>query len=368
MRSKSSIPYVFAAAGAVIITMMAIFIQPLLLVRFTIFFLFSFFILTLSLILSIIGPNRFRYRLRDWSDESKYFRPEYDRDKFNVVLDTHCHTRKSPDGALKLRQLVAYHKAVGFNACVVTDHNIIGHIEEMKRLNEENAGEFLIIPGMEYTTSRIHMCFLGIEEWEIDSIPSEPTDDEIRDAIRKVHDMGGVAVVCHYPWSTWGYYPRTHDHPSREQVYDWGADYIEVSCWDDDRLPIDYASYTFVTSPTRPNIAPCVGTDVHEPYRAQICGWTLLRAKELTIDAVMEELRALRTDVHLLSECVSYPIRHRRNTLHVFLTPFMALGKAIQRAHLGGHTNNIETGSIASWIGWIEALFILFEAVRFVIK
>ncbi len=368
MTSRSWIPYIFAGVGALAIAALAVFSAPMVLVRFTVFFLISLFVITASIYMSFVGPDRFRYKLRDWKDKSKNIVPNYDREKFNIVLDTHSHTRNSPDGALTLVQSIAYHKAVGFNAAVITNHNLVTHLNEIKKLNEVNAGKFLLIPGMEWTTGRIHMCFIGIDGWSTDSIPYNPTDEQIRSAIDEAHARGGVVTVCHYPWSTWGYYPRTHDHPTREQVYDWGADFIEVACWDDDKLPIDYASYTFVNSPTRPNIGPCCGTDVHEPYTAQICGWTLLKAEDLSIESVMEQLRRHRTEALLLSEGKPYPFRHRRNTLQIVFAPLVGLGRAFRRVHLGGNSTNVESAAIAAWVGWIETLFVLFEILRVTVR
>jgi hypothetical protein len=65
-----------------------------------------------------------------------------------------------------------------------------------------------------------------------------PTDEEIQRVINKTHELGGLAVVNHIPWST-ANENRLIDHPSLEQLIDWGIDYVEIV----NEEYFDYQSY-----------------------------------------------------------------------------------------------------------------------------
>ena len=78
------------------------------------------------------------------------------------------------------------------------------------------------------------------------------------------------------------------DHPKREEVYDWGADFIEIvneGTW-------DQASYDFVSGNEMGMVA---GTDMHSP--SPVWGWTTLWVDELSHDAIWEQLVLRNTTV-----------------------------------------------------------------------
>ncbi len=332
-----------------------------LLIRAIFFILGCFLLIAISVVVSLIGPRRVVYRLEDWGDPKQYYHPPYDTAKWNVTLNTHAHTRYS-DGKLSVEEAIKYHQAVGFTAAVFTDHNTMANLPEVEQMQAKYAGKFVVIPGVEYTTLRIHMCFLGVREWDCSTIPPHPTDDQIQAAITEVHRRGGVVVVCHYPWSTGGSRPRILDHPTREQVLAWGADFIECANWDDDIALTDPESYEFCK--THPAIGPCAGTDMHDPIKDPLVGWTLLHAAEFTEGGIMEELRAHRTDVALQPVGVPYPIKHSVNWKFKVLRPLYMLGDMWKNLHRGGPVANLDTGGLVAWFGFLFLIFTLLEGLR----
>jgi predicted metal-dependent phosphoesterase TrpH len=86
---------------------------------------------------------------------------------------------------------------MGFNACVITDHNTLKNSDDIAEMALKYQNEIVVIQGMEYTTSRIHMNFIGIYSWNL-RVPIVPTDQEILEAIEEVHQQGGVVSVNHY--------------------------------------------------------------------------------------------------------------------------------------------------------------------------
>ncbi|TXT61681.1 MAG: membrane protein of unknown function [Promethearchaeota archaeon] len=335
-------------------------------IRFIIFIigLFTFFVISIGM--NWFGPSKYTYKLEDWDDTDKWYQVDYDKNKWNVILDTHTHTSAS-DGKLSVEQVIKYHQSVGFNACVITDHNTMRNIEEVLRLKRKYKDEFILIPGMEYTTFRIHICLIGITQWDCKKIPSRPTDQQIKEVIEKTHEMGGVVAVCHYPWSTWARHstgePRMSTHPTREQMLEWGVDLIECANWDDDISLIDYKSYEFAR--TRNSIGPCVGTDMHEPYKNPLCGWTLLNAKEFTAEAVLQELKNHRTEVLLKPEGAQYPIIHTRNIWYDIFRPLIMLGEKFEDLFRWDKSPVINYAGMSSWIIYFFLIFLIFEIALF---
>ena len=53
---------------------------------------------------------------------------------------------------------------------------------------------------------------------------ANPTDDDLKHVIRQTHQQGGLVVANHIIWDQW----VLQNPPTREQLEEWGVDYIEV--------------------------------------------------------------------------------------------------------------------------------------------
>ena len=244
------------------------------------------------------------YTDNDWKGITPHIPPGYDNSKHNVVFDHHSHTNYS-DGKLTIKQNVEWHIAMGFNAMAITDHNKMRQFEKIEGIRQQYTEKgVIILTGFEWTTTRLHLNFLGISKWD-ERVPYKPKDDKIIDVINKVHDQDGIVVCNHIPWSI--YEAKYKNHPSRESLLDWGIDYIEIV--NDDSLPknvFDQESYNFCMN-HQGEIGMITGTDMHDPHllaSGGVHGWTLLNIKESTEEALMEELRKKKTEI-LYSE-ISY--------------------------------------------------------------
>ncbi|KAJ1834815.1 hypothetical protein LPJ63_001630 [Coemansia sp. RSA 2711] len=212
---------------------------------------------------------------------------------YNVLLDGHSHTTLS-DGRLTPEQLVEYAIAQGFNALIVTDHNTVsGGLRAEKYAREQYAGQFVVIPGMEYSNCRVHMNLIDINTTVDDGGGSAyPSDDDIRRVIARTHALGGLAIVNHIPWSTriqerLGR-PRLPAHPRVQDLVAWGVDGFEVI----NQATFDMPTLQFMRS-TNSSLLFMTGSDVHAPGKAY--AWTVLRAPTLTRGDIMHEIRAGRT-------------------------------------------------------------------------
>jgi hypothetical protein len=234
---------------------------------------------------------------KDWEGIKPHVPPGYDPVKHNIVFDHHSHTSYS-DGALSIKENVEWHLYMGFNALAITDHNNMRHLEKINEIKEELLNKsILILSGIEWTTIRLHLNFLGISKWN-ERIPYKPKDDKIIDVIKNVHDQGGIVICNHIPWSI--YEANYKNHPSRDMLLKWGVDYIEIVNDDSQTENVfDQESYNFCLE-HKGKIGMITGTDMHKPnglVSGGVHGWTLLNLKEITEEALMEELRKKKTKI-----------------------------------------------------------------------
>jgi len=239
----------------------------------------------------------YTYTDNNWKDLMPHNPPGYDKSKHNVVFDHHSHTHYS-DGKLTIKQNIEWHIAMGFNAIAITDHNNMRYMEKINGIKQEYAHKrFIILNGFEWTTTRLHLNFLGISKWD-ERVPYKPKDGKIIEVINKIHDLDGIVVCNHIPWSI--NEAKYKNHPSRETLLEWGIDYIEIV--NDDSLPenvFDQESYNFCLK-HKGEIGMLTGTDMHDPHNFEsggVHGWTLLNIREFTEEALMEELRKKNTEI-----------------------------------------------------------------------
>jgi hypothetical protein len=236
-----------------------------------------------------------KYTENDWKAVTPHVPPNYGASKYNLIFDHHSHTNYS-DGVLTIKQNVEWHIAMGYNALAITDHNNMRHLEKIDKVKDEYFQKnILVLSGIEWTTLRIHLNFIGVSKWDT-RISYKPNDETIIDAINKAHDQGGIVICNHIPWSL--YEAKYKNHPTREQLLEWGIDYIEIV--NDDSLPenvFDQESYDFCLKHKR-KIGMITGTDMHKPdglVSGGVHGWTCLNLKNFTEESLMDELRKKNT-------------------------------------------------------------------------
>jgi hypothetical protein len=102
-----------------------------------------------------------------------------------INADLHVHTTYSKDSLITPKDLVYYAKKRGLNAVAVTDHN---QLEGAYKIAKET--DFLIIPGMEVSSSDGHIIALNIHELI-------PRGFSALETVELIHKAGGVAIACH---------------------------------------------------------------------------------------------------------------------------------------------------------------------------
>ncbi|KAF9920305.1 hypothetical protein FBU30_009897, partial [Linnemannia zychae] len=212
---------------------------------------------------------------------------------YDVLLDGHSHSIYS-DGRMSSETLLKWHLANGFNAVIVSDHNTIegGLAAQEIALSDEYVNKITVIPAMELSTCRLHMNLIGINETIDYAIKKWPTDDDLRKTIARTHELGGLAIINHIPWSNtteYGYeLPRMQNHPSRELLVDMGIDGFEIV----NSGTLDTISLKFIQDH---NLLLMTGSDVHYPD-SNAYSWTILNTNgNRTANNIMAQLKARRT-------------------------------------------------------------------------
>ncbi|KAG0334552.1 hypothetical protein BG000_008236 [Podila horticola] len=299
---------------------------------------------------------------------------------YDVLLDGHSHTTYS-DGRMTPETLIKWHIANGYNAVIVTDHNTIkGGLAAQMIAKEKYADQITVIPGMELTCCRLHMNLIGINETIDIAITKWPTDDQLRATIKRTHDLGGLAIINHIPWSNtteYGYQlPRMQHHPSREALVEMGIDGIEIV----NGGTLDTISLKFIQDH---NLLLMAGTDVHYPDTGAF-GWTILSTgtTNRSQDNIMAQLRARRTSF-LFDPTGTQPVAYPPESVEYYKTaPPTLLGQYFQMFwsdQTGMYSFSPEGGFcheefltirwrlIGFFVAWVLVGFLLFEAARLVV-
>jgi predicted metal-dependent phosphoesterase TrpH len=190
--------------------------------------------------------------------------------------NTHSHSTES-DGRLSIQDRFAAYRDGGYDFLVLTDHRKVSDV------SAESRPHFLAISGSEvhpdnpYGGDRYHFVAINIHE------PIRDTELHPNEAIEAVRAQGGEVVVCHPYWCG-----HTINDLQPLQGY-FALEVFNATCmaigkgfsephWDD---LLDKAGPTF-------GIA---ADDAHGTDLDVFQGWISVKARELTIGAILDALR-----------------------------------------------------------------------------
>jgi predicted metal-dependent phosphoesterase TrpH len=183
-----------------------------------------------------------------------------------IKADLHVHTTYSKDSLITPKDLVFYAKKRGLNAVAITDHN---QLEGAYKIAKET--NFLIIPGMEVSSSDGHIVALNVHELI-------PRGYSAVETVERIHRLGGVAIACH---------PYVLFKGCLKEKVCATFDAIEV---------INARAFPFKSSvkkaeetAERFKLSRVAGTDAH--YGPQIgYGYTVIEAVEPTVEAITKAI------------------------------------------------------------------------------
>ncbi|KAI9304848.1 Polymerase/histidinol phosphatase-like protein, partial [Cunninghamella echinulata] len=262
----------------------------------------------------------------------------------------------------------------GYNAVIVSDHNTLSgglFAEKLALENDYYRERIVVIPAIEYTCCRIHMNLVGINE-TIKVGPPVPTDDQLREVIKRTHELGGIVIVNHIPWSntTQVNYdlPRLPNHPSVADLIAWGVDGFEI-------INQDTFDYPTMQIAQRHNLIQMIGTDVHHPS-VPANAWLTVNSPSMNKTDIMNEIIARRTSFLYDPTGTPYLSYPTTPSLYNFLTPLTWLGDyfgmfytvdkgmySFQGTFCHPEKLVVKSAVIGWFIFWSLLLFISFELV-----
>jgi len=188
----------------------------------------------------------------------------------------HTHTTTS-DGDATVEERVQQYREQGYQILALTDHNQTNDVEGLSTV------EFRVVSGMETHPlcpghyERYHLVCLNVPHgFEI------PEEADVNERIALVKEAGGEAVLSHPYWSG-----LTIDHLLQVRGY-MAIEVFNSTCA---RFGKGFSSVHWDNLLNRGRITPAVAVDDTHRGRDIFMGWTMIKAEELTVEAVMEALR-----------------------------------------------------------------------------
>ena len=102
-------------------------------------------------------------------------------------FDLHVHTTYSSDGKCTVARAVEIACAKGLSGIAIVDHNNISGHGEAKKYSKDG---FLVIPGIEISSTEGHIIGLGINQPIKKDLPAKET-------VELINEQGGMAIAAH---------------------------------------------------------------------------------------------------------------------------------------------------------------------------
>ena len=207
-----------------------------------------------------------------------------------IKLDLHIHSKYSEDGIGSPKELIKSLKKRGLQGMAITDHNNIqGSIESLKIAPKD----FIVIPGIEISTSDGHILALNIKK----KIPRKLSIEETVDIII---DEGGIPIIPHLLRNMSGI------KKTKLKVLQKKIQAIEVfnSC----SQPKTNLKIAKIAKEL--NLGGTGGSDTHDPIYAGF-GYTTIDTTDFRVDSILSEIMKKKT----WGEGITIPLEYRRNRM-----------------------------------------------------
>ncbi|RLE79439.1 MAG: hypothetical protein DRJ52_08405 [Thermoprotei archaeon] len=192
----------------------------------------------------------------------------------------HTHSTYS-DGLLTPKQLAYLYRNNGYSFLAITDHN---KVADVRKLSTE---DFLVLPGIEVDTgkgvlgSKYHIVGVDIEE--------EIKAESAQEAIDKIVELGGVAIVAHPYWSSL----TLNDLLKLEKYL--GIEVFNTTCEVDVLRGYSVVHWDMLLTAGR-RVYGFAVDDAHWSFRqykpVDACkAWIMVKAEELSREAIIKSIK-----------------------------------------------------------------------------
>jgi hypothetical protein len=205
--------------------------------------------------------------------------------------DSHVHSVYS-DGELTPEELAAAAQAAGLDFIATTEHNTTAAHSAWRELAGD---QLLVILGEEVTTRTGHWLALGLRPGQLVDWQYRARDEKIDEQLDRVHEVGGLCVAAHphapYPSGVFMYRYQGFD-----AVEVWNGLWTSDRPWNaDNAAALAEWGRALTVGVCEGNWRPAIGnSDTHLTGQIGIPR-TVVRAEELSVDAILDGIRSGRS-------------------------------------------------------------------------
>jgi predicted metal-dependent phosphoesterase TrpH len=207
-----------------------------------------------------------------------------------LKLDLHLHSEYSDDGMGSPEEIIKILKKKGLDGMAITDHN---NIEGSLKASKIAPKDFLVIPGVEISTSDGHIIALNVRE----TIQRELSVEETVD---KILDLGGIPIVPHLY--------RNMSGINKDNLMKIRSKISVIEVFNSCSVPLTNLKITKLAKEL--NLGGTGGSDSHN---IKYVGWgyTTIDTTDLNIDSIISEINKQKT----WGEGETLPLSYRRDRM-----------------------------------------------------
>ena len=218
-----------------------------------------------------------------------------------IKLDLHIHSQYSKDAIGSPKDIIKSLKKKGLQGMAITDHNTVeGSLKAVKIAPKD----FIIIPGIEISTSDGHILALNIEK-------SIAGNLSIQETVEKILEQGGTPIVPHLFRNMSGI------KKEKLKIIHQKINAIEVfnACsMPKTNLKIAKIAKEF-------NLGGTGGSDSHDPTYAGYA-YTVVDTTDMNDDTILSEINKKKT----WGEGITMPLEYRRDRMLKSIKQFFQRG------------------------------------------
>jgi predicted metal-dependent phosphoesterase TrpH len=207
-----------------------------------------------------------------------------------LKLDLHLHSEYSGDGMGSPEEIIKILKKKGLNGMAITDHNTIkGSLKALGIAPKD----FIVIPGIEISTSDGHIIALNVRETIQRELSAEET-------VEKILDLGGTPIVPHLFRSMSGI--------KKENLMKIKSKVSVIEVFNSCSVPTTNLKTAKVAKDLK--LGGTGGSDAHNP---KYVGWgyTTINTTDFNIDTIISEINKQKT----WGEGKTLPLSYRRDRM-----------------------------------------------------
>jgi predicted metal-dependent phosphoesterase TrpH len=191
-----------------------------------------------------------------------------------MKLDLHIHSQYSEDGIGSPKEIIKILQKKGLQGMAITDHNNVQGGLQAKKVAPK---DFIVIPGVEISTSNGHIIALDVKENIKKNLPVEET-------IEKIIDINGIPIIPHLFRTMSGIkinkFEKVYKKISAIEVFN--------SCSN------PKTNLKTIKIAKNFNLGGIGGSDSHIPEYVGY-GYTIIDSTDYTIDSVLSEINKKKT-------------------------------------------------------------------------